>query len=88
MSEKHLSLVPNEPEPGEMEPSAEITGQEILDKLQDHLEEEDIDFLRDSIDDPENPWETEDIIAYVYGRLLELGHDADLLFLQLGITEE
>jgi len=51
----------------------------------DELEEDDIDFIQEGLANYEGRLDVEDTLAYIYGRLLELGYEPDELFIIRGV---
>jgi len=77
----------NEPQP----PYESLSALELVDVLEkrEYIEPEDSEFLREQIADEENPLLPEQVLGYIYRRLLELGNeDPDAVLLELGVIEE
>lgn len=71
----------------ELEPTESLSSQEVVDALDGVLEAEDIEFLNQQIADEETQMAVDDVVGYVYDRLLELGEDPDEVLMSLGLLE-
>lgn len=72
----------------ELQPSESLSSRGIIDALSDYLDQDDFEFLNDQIDPEQELMTVEDVIGYVYGRLLEIGEDPDELLQDLGLFED
>ncbi|MFZ1301705.1 MAG: hypothetical protein WAQ27_04015 [Candidatus Microsaccharimonas sp.] len=62
----------------------EITPELIVLKLEGILDDDDLEFLKEQLDEG---LDTEDLLGQVYGMLLNVGQDPDEVLAVLGITE-